>query len=217
LRTSRACHAFTDREIKLCTAIASSSANSLYNSFLYEKTESEKLQLQKLSITDYLTGLYNIRYFYHRFTEEFSRTRRYKFHLSCLMIDIDHFKEINDKYGHRIGDIVLKKFADLLKKHTRKSDVLARYGGEEFIMLLPQTPAQAAVAKAEALRVLIGKHRFSEIKGKRRLTVSIGVSSYPARTIKNKEDIITVADNALYKAKSTGRNQVVFYNGKMQN
>jgi len=102
-----------------------------------------------------------------------------------------------------------------LKKHTRKSDVLARYGGEEFIMLLPQTPAQAAVAKAEALRVLIEKHRFSEFGRKSRLTVSIGVSSYPAHNIKDKDDLITFADKALYKAKSTGRNIVVLYNSHM--
>jgi len=215
LRTSKSNHTFTEREIRLCTAIANSSANPLYNAFLHEKIENEKSHFEKLAITDYLTGLYNIRYFYHRFAEEFSRTRRYKFHLSSLMIDIDHFKDINDKYGHRIGDIVLSKFADLLKKHTRESDVLARYGGEEFIMLLPQTSAQAAVAKAEALRVLIGKHRFSEMEKINRLTVSIGVSSYPTHKIKDKDDLITFADKALYKAKSMGRNIVVLYSSRM--
>ena len=217
LRTSRLKHTFTEREIRLCTAIANASANSLYNAFLHEKTENEKSQLEKLAITDYLTGLYNIRYFYHRIDEEISRAQRYKLHLSCLMIDIDHFKKINDNYGHRAGDIVLTEFAHLLKKHTRKSDVLARYGGEEFIVLLPQTSPEAAVSKAETIRNFIEKHRFRGIKGKNGLTVSIGISSFPARTIKNKEDIITAADNALYKAKSTGRNRVVFLNGKMQN
>ena len=121
LRTSRSNHTFTEREIRLCTAIANSSSNSLYNAFLYEKTENEKLRFEKLAITDYLTGIYNIRYFYNRFSEEFSRTRRYNLHLSCLMIDIDHFKEVNDKYGHRTGDIVLSEFAHLLKKtHEKK-------------------------------------------------------------------------------------------------
>ena len=215
LRTSRSNRAFTEREIRICTAIASSSANPLYSAFLHEKIENEKSHFEKLAITDYLTGLYNVRYFYRRFVEEFSRTRRYKFHLSCLMIDIDHFKDINDKYGHRIGDIILNKFAGLLNKHTRKSDVLARYGGEEFIMLLPQTTAQAAVAKAESLRVLIEKHRFSEFERKGRLTVSIGVSSYPTHNIMDKDDLITFADKALYKAKFTGRNIVVLYNSRM--
>mgnify|MGYP001562317878 FL=1 len=215
LRTSRSNHTFTEREIRLCTAIANSSSNSLYNAFLYEKTENEKLRFEKLAITDYLTGIYNIRYFYNRFSEEFSRTRRYNLHLSCLMIDIDHFKEVNDKYGHRTGDIVLSEFAHLLKKHTRKSDVLARYGGEEFIMLLPQTPAKTAITKAEALRVLIGKHRFIGMEAKNRLAVSIGVSSYPARKIKDKDDLITLADKALYEAKAEGRNRVVLYNSRM--
>ena len=166
LRTSRSNHTFTEREIRLFTAIASSSANALFNAFLHEKIEKEKSHFKKLALTDYLTGLYNVRYFYHRLAEEFSRTQRYNLHLSCLMIDIDHFKTVNDKYGHRTGDIVLSKFAHLLKKHTRKSDVLARYGGEEFIMLLPQTPVKAAVAKAEELRGLIGKHRFSGMEAK---------------------------------------------------
>ena len=215
LRTSRSNHTFTEREIRLFTAIASSSANALFNAFLHEKIEKEKSHFEKLALTDYLTGLYNVRYFYHRLAEEFSRTQRYNLHLSCLMIDIDHFKTVNDKYGHRTGDIVLSKFAHLLKKHTRKSDVLARYGGEEFIMLLPQTPVKAAVAKAEELRGLIGKHRFSGMEAKNRLTVSIGVSSYPTHKIKDINDIITLADTALYKAKTAGRNTVVLYNSHM--
>jgi len=217
-RTSRSNHTFTEKEIRLCSAIASSSANFLFNAFLHEKTENEKAQFEKLAITDYLTGLYNIRYFYHRLAEEFSRSQRYNLHLSCLMIDIDHFKKVNDKYGHRAGDVVLNEFAHLLKKHTRKSDVLARYGGEEFIMLLLQTPAKAAMTKAEALRVLIEKHRFSGMRAKNRLAVSIGISSYhPAHKIKDKDDLITFADKALYKAKAEGRNRVALYNSPVRN
>lgn len=215
LKTSRSNHTFIEREIRLCTAIANSSANSLFNAFLHEKVENEKSQFEKLAITDYLTGLYNVRYFYNCIDGEISRAQRYKLQLSCLMIDIDHFKKINDNYGHRAGDVVLTEFAQLLKKHTRKSDVLARYGGEEFIVLLPQTSPQAAVSKAEALRNFIKKHKFRGIQGKSGLTVSIGISSYPAHAIKNKEDIITLADNALYKAKADGRNRVLLYNSRM--
>ena len=120
LRTSRSNHTFTEREIRLFTAIASSSANALFNAFLHEKIEKEKSHFEKLALTDYLTGLYNVRYFYHRLAEEFSRTQRYNLHLSCLMIDIDHFKTVNDKYGHRTGDIVLSKFAHLLKNTREK-------------------------------------------------------------------------------------------------
>lgn len=209
LRTSRAGHAFSEHEVKLCTAVANASANALHNAFLFEKMEDEKTRLEKLAITDYLTGAYNIRYFYHRIKEEFSRAQRYKLPLSCLMLDIDLFKRVNDKYGHRVGDIVLREFAQLLKKHTRKSDVLARYGGEEFIMLLPQTSESGAIAKAEAMRAFVEKYRFRELKGKRSLTVSIGVATYPGKSIKNMEDLISFADNALYRAKTAGRNLVM--------
>ena len=211
LRTSRAGYAFSEHEIKLCNAIANSSANALYNAFLFEKIEDEKTHLEKLAITDYLTGVYNIRYFYHRFKEEFSRARRYNLPLSCLMLDIDFFKRINDKFGHRAGDIILREFAQLLQKHTRKSDVLARYGGEEFIMLLPQATERGAAAKAEAMRIYVEKHGFRELKGKKGLTVSIGIATYPGKSIKNMDDIISFADNALYKAKTAGRNRVMVY------
>ncbi|HXX56804.1 MAG TPA: sensor domain-containing diguanylate cyclase [Thermodesulfovibrionales bacterium] len=211
LRTSRAGYAFTENEIRLCNAIANVSANSLYNAFLFEKLESEKLRFEKLAITDFLTGAYNIRYFYHRLQEEFSRSERYALPLSCLMIDIDHFKEINDKFGHRTGDTVLREFAQVLKKHTRKSDVLARYGGEEFIMLLTQTTETGAVSKAEAMRSYIENYKFRSLKGRKGPTVSIGVASFPNSRIKTNEQLITFSDNALYRAKTTGRNQVALY------
>lgn len=207
IRTSRKGYSFSDREIKICHAIANASANALYNAFIFEKMEDEKTRLERLAITDYLTGLYNIRYFYHRLEEEFSRAQRYNFPLSCLMIDLDHFKEINDRYGHRVGDSVLKDIARLTKTHTRKSDVLARYGGEEFIMLLPETDEKGAVAKAEALRTSIARFRFKSLKGRKAVTVSIGVVTYPDVTVSTADDLITFADNALYKAKTSGRNR----------
>ncbi len=208
IRTSRKGYSFSGREIKLCHAIANSSANALYNAFIFERIEDEKTRLERLAITDYLTGLYNIRYFYHRLEEEFSRARRYNFPLSCLMIDLDHFKDINDRYGHRAGDSVLREVARLMKTHTRKSDVLARYGGEEFIMLLPETHEKGAIAKAESLRSSIGKLRFKALKDKRAVTVSIGVATYPDVIVNDTDDLITYADNALYKAKTSGRNRV---------
>lgn len=211
LRTSRAGYAFSEHEIKLCNAVANASANALHNAFLFERMEDEKTRLEKLAITDYLTGAHNIRYFYHRINEEFSRAQRYKLPLSCLMLDIDLFKKVNDKFGHRAGDIILREFAQLLKKHTRKSDVLARYGGEEFIMLLPQTTEGGAVAKAGALRTYVEAFSFRELKGKRSLTVSIGVATYPGKGIKDMEDLISFADNALYRAKTAGRNLVMLY------
>lgn len=211
LRTSRAEQRFSDNEIKLLNAIGNASANALYNAFLFEQIEDEKTRLEKLAITDYLTGVYNIRYFYHRSIEEFSRCLRYDLPVSCLMLDIDHFKKINDTYGHKIGDKVLKEFAQVLKKGIRKSDVLARYGGEEFILLLPQTTPEGSLKEAERLKNMIGRHSFKHLKGRRKITVSIGQANYPHDDVKEHDDLITFADDALFKAKNSGRNKVVVY------
>jgi len=211
LRTSRKGQTFTGNEIKLLNAIANASANALYNAFLFEQAEDEKTRLEKLAITDYLTGIYNIRYFYHRIIEEFSRCQRYSQSIGCLMVDIDHFKKINDAYGHKTGDRVLKEFAQLLKKHSRKSDVLARYGGEEFIFLLPQTPLKGVLLEAERIRKSVKDHKFKSMKYKKGLTVSIGISVYPHIKITTHDDLITYADDALFTAKESGRDRVVVY------
>lgn len=209
LRTSRARHTFAKREIKLCIALASASANALYNAFLYERLDREKTRLEKLAITDYLTGIYNIRYFYYRLEEEFSRAERYKIPLSCIMLDIDHFKKINDNYGHRIGDIVLREFAQLVKRHTRKSDLFARYGGEEFILLLPQTSARGARIEAERLMAIVKQHQFKPLKEDSGVTVSLGIACTPDKNIKNYDDLINSADNALFRAKEKGRDRII--------
>lgn len=211
LRASRSENPFTKREIRLCTAIANASANVLYNAFLYNKIEKEKTVFEKLAVTDFLTGIYNIRYFYNRLEEEFSRAGRYNTPLSCIMVDIDYFKKINDTYGHRIGDIVLREFAQLVKGYTRKSDIFARYGGEEFIMLLPQTSSAGALHEAERIRKAVKENHFKALKGESEITVSIGIASSPDEKIKTPDDLITLADNALFTAKNKGRDQVVIY------
>ncbi len=211
LRTSRSKHTFSQNEIRLLNTIASAAANSLHNAFLFEQVEDEKSRLEKLAITDYLTGIYNVRFFYHRIIEEFSRSQRYGLPISCLMVDIDHFKRVNDIYGHRIGDEVLREFAMLLKKHTRQSDVLARYGGEEFIVLLPQTARDGALAEAERIRKCIKQHKFRSLKNKGGVTVSGGVSAFPHAKIKSHDDLISFADNALFTAKNRGRDQVAVF------
>ena len=211
LRTSRSQHAFSQNEIRLLNTIAGASANSLHNAFLFEQVEDEKSRLEKLAITDYLTGIYNVRFFYHRIIEEFSRAQRYGLPICCLMVDIDHFKRVNDIYGHRIGDDVLREFALLLKKHTRQSDVLARYGGEEFIILLPQTARDGALAEAERIRKYIKQHRFRSLKNKGGVTVSGGLSVFPNARIKSHDDLISLADKALFTAKNRGRDQVAVF------
>jgi len=208
LRTTINEHNFTEREIKLCQRIAEASALSLNNAFLFEKIQSERAELKKLAITDFLTGMYNVRYFYHRLKDEFSRSQRYDVPLSCLMFDIDHFKRINDNYGHRAGDMVLREFATVLNKFVRKSDVLARYGGEEFIILLPHTTPEGAFAEAGRLADLIRKHKFKGLKADERITISTGIATYPDDRIDSKDSLISYADDALLKAKNSGRNRI---------
>lgn len=211
LRTSKMARAFSVSEIRLLNTIAKTSANALYNAFLFEQMEDEKARLEKLAITDYLTGIYNIRYFYQRIIEEFNRSERYILPISCLMLDIDHFKSINDAYGHKIGDTVLQEFSKLLKRFIRKVDVLARYGGEEFIVLLPQTSRNGALAEAERIRTSIKKHKFKSLKNRRGITVSIGISYCPHPEVQTHDDLISFADNALYEAKNSGRDKVIIY------
>ncbi len=212
LRTSRT-HAFNRSEVRLLNTITEASANALYNAFLFEQVEDEKSRLEKLAITDYLTGIYNVRYFSHRIIEEFSRSARYGLPIGCLMFDIDFFKRINDVYGHKTGDRVLREFAQLLKKRSRKSDVLARYGGEEFILLLPQTSREGAIREAERLRESVRDHGFRSLRSKTGITVSVGVAVFPHNAVKTHDDLIAFADQALFTAKNTGRDRVTVYEG----
>ena len=124
---------------------------------------------------------------------------------SCLLIDIDHFKKINDKYGHRSGDLVLKEVSRIIHQSVREIDVLARWGGEEFIVLLPETSSEDAVEIAKRILTSVSHHIFSSFS--EQVTVSIGLSSIPSKSIDSAEKLIHVADVALYKAKANGRNR----------
>jgi diguanylate cyclase (GGDEF)-like protein len=125
------------------------------------------------------------------------------------MIDIDFFKKINDTYGHRIGDIVLREFAQLVRGLTRKSDIFARYGGEEFIVLLPQTALEGAVEKAKMIRKEVREYKFMGLDEDYSVTVSIGISCAPDKRINTPDELISFADNALFEAKHKGRDQVI--------
>jgi len=165
--------------------------------------------LHFMALHDPLTGLYNRNAFQQRLDEDFQRARRYQHDLSVFMIDIDHFKAVNDEYGHSAGDDVLQNFSDLLKKSVRKTDYAARYGGEEFIIILPETSVGEARELAEKLRIKIESHTIpinhgSEIS----ITASIGVSTYPAHCT-SAEGLLNTSDAALYAAKNAGRNCVM--------
>lgn len=172
-------------------------------------------KLRNIGLKDVLTGINNRRYFDERLPEEISRSQRYKKPLSCLFIDVDHFKQFNDNYGHASGDQVLKQVAHIIRQNLRATDVLGRYGGEEFAVLLIETDAANARDVAERIRQNIQNHHI-ELEGKSmQITVSIGVSGYqqpvdtsqPVKAIG--ASLIATADGALYKAKQAGRNRVI--------
>lgn len=164
-------------------------------------------KFEKMAITDPVTGLFNRRRFEQVLAQEFERFRRYHAPFACLMIDIDHFKAINDTYGHEIGDTVLKKVAHTIQSQIRGVDMVARYGGDEFILLLSQQKKEDAEKVAARILGSVRKQTFEEIgKKKSKITLSIGISSLPDPQIKEKEQVVQCADYALYKAKKTGRN-----------
>ena len=136
---------------------------------------------------------------------------RYDTVLSCIMIDIDNFKMVNDSYGHTKGDDVLREVAQALKRTIRKSDLVARYGGEEFAILLPHTDLERAMKGAERVRKVIENLDFTNVSKDFRVTVSAGVATFPEKGLDNSLDIIALADKALYEAKKRGKNRTFAY------
>ncbi len=171
--------------------------------------------IAELAVTDELTGLSNRRHFFDRFDEEIDRARRYGSNLSLLMLDIDHFKNVNDTYGHPAGDMVLAEVARLLNANIRTSDIIGRYGGEEFAILIPAMPVSEAAQAAEKLRVVIEVNDIALEGPPLNVTISAGVadiSSFIEDTKASPKDaLIRAADRALYRAKADGRNRVVVH------
>lgn len=165
-------------------------------------------KLEQLSVTDELTGLWNRRYLWDRLSEEITKANRFHQTVCCLMIDIDDFKIINDTHGHITGDSVLIEIGRILKSQCRTHDLLARFGGEEFIMLLHQTDLEGAVLLARRLVKSVEKHKFTtEDQKPFRVTVSIGVATYPAEDTASMNDLVKKADEGLYQAKRKGKNR----------
>jgi diguanylate cyclase (GGDEF)-like protein len=173
-----------------------------------DQLEDQLKDVVLMAITDAGTGLYNRRHFNELLEKEFSRAKRFSEPLSCLMMDIDHFKKINDTYGHPAGDSVLSEIAALLKKDVRTIEVVARYGGEEFALLLPKTKAKEAVKPAARIAKNISTHQFRGLPPDRVITVSIGIAGLPDTLLTSKEELVRCADFALYKAKRAGRNRI---------
>lgn len=164
-------------------------------------------RLTQLSIIDDLTGIHNVRYFWARCRYELLRSKRYQQHLSCLMLDLDHFKAVNDRYGHRIGDEVLKHVADAVRKATREVDTVARYGGEEFVVLLPSTDLGGALVCAENIRRRVQESHLRVDGTDILVTLSVGAAALDDG-VEGEEALVRRADSALIRAKQTGRNKV---------
>ncbi len=175
-------------------------------------TERKRLErhLKKMALEDGLTKLLNIRAITNRLGEELIRSKRYSLELSCLMIDVDHFKFINDNFGHQKGNLVLKRVAQVILNCVRRSDIVGRYGGDEFLVLLPQTDEKNAAVVAFRIKKVLSFMKFPFLQKKNfSLTVSIGVSNYPKIDAQHYKDLIAAADKAMYQAKAQGRNCVI--------
>ena len=193
---------FKDSDVLVYSASAVHIADAVERSKIIKESKQQ-------AITDSLTQLYSRRYFMNAMERELSNAERYGGTCSFLMIDVDHFKDINDDFGHQAGDKVLQQLGGLFKTYTRKGDLVARYGGEEFAVLMAGVGLKDAAALAEKLRAMSEQYLKVEEGGKptRTVTISVGVSAYP-ETGSNVEQIIDYADKALYFAKDSGRNMV---------
>jgi diguanylate cyclase (GGDEF)-like protein len=197
---NRLAHVYNDAEVRLVQSFANEVSIAIENARLFK-------EIQALATTDGLTGLYNRRHFYQLGDREYIRSHRYNRPLSLLMLDIDHFKNINDTYGHLVGDEVLKNVAQTCLVRVRGGDVVGRYGGEEFTILLSETNEASAVILAERLRETVSETSFETEKGIVKVTISIGVASIDIDCT-NLEDLFRHSDQALYAAKNAGRNCV---------
>ena len=204
---SRKKAAFDNDELRMLEVIAIQAAQAVLRAQLFEAME-------KMATTDGLTGLFNHRTFQGRFDEQLATARRYSRKLSFILTDIDHFKSVNDTYGHPMGDQVLKGVARILKEQARDTDIVARYGGEEFAIIMPETDVKGAHIIAERIRERIEKEVFQTDQGPLKVTLSLGIATFPD-VAAEKHQLIDLADQCLYFAKRHGRNQTVTV-GQMQ-
>ncbi len=179
---------------------------------LYEALQEKNRQLQEMVNRDGLTDLFNHRFFHEHLTREMDRVLRYGGVISCVIVDIDFFKKVNDTYGHQAGDLILKDVAGILQKGIRDSDLAARYGGEEFALILLQTEPQTAILISERIRSQIAARPFLSVEPALHITASFGIASFPSPGIHTERDLVEAADQALYQAKKGGRNRVVLSN-----
>jgi two-component system cell cycle response regulator len=209
LRTDHSERPLTMEDIEFADVVIRAAVATVRRAQALETTRADNRRLEALATTDPLTRVLNRRALLERLNAEVDRARRFNGVLSLLVLDVDHFKPINDTNGHLAGDSVLRQLGGLLDDAVRKVDIVARYGGEEFVMLLPETTPDGAVMFAERLRERIAAKAFDVgIERPVYLTVSIGIASFPSPHVTTTDDLFARADEALYRAKSGGRNRV---------
>jgi diguanylate cyclase (GGDEF)-like protein len=199
--------AFDQDDVQPLESVADICAAAIQNANYFEK-------MKQLAYVDGLTGIFNRRYFEMRIAEELERASRFMGRMSVIMVDIDHFKRLNDEFGHLLGDEVLRGVSNILKQQLRKVDMVCRYGGEEFAIVVPETTGANAMVVAEKLRRQIETHPFPGVP--RPVTISCGVADYPTHG-STRDEVVAAADSALYLAKQAGRNQVVAASGRKEN
>jgi diguanylate cyclase (GGDEF)-like protein len=176
-----------------------------------EERKKVQAELERIATLDPLTGLFNRRHFFELTQQELERSRRYNRPISIIMLDIDHFKQVNDRFGHLVGDRVIVEVARRIQKALRRIDLACRYGGEEFAILLPETNLRQAEMVATRLWQLVTKQPTVSGELKLKITVSVGVATYQLEGMITVDTLLDQADQAMYQAKEAGRNRVVIY------
>ena len=193
-----------------CLSLPVDSSEVARRTELLLKVKQRLDELGSKAVIDELTGAYNRRYLHEQLKLRLGEARRHRTPVSFILFDLDHFKNVNDSYGHLFGDTVLKGTTDLVRQLIRKEDLLARYGGEEFAVMLPHTDRSGAAVLAERLRESAAGCYHSNGERKERVTISLGVASFPTDEADSVEELIECADLRLYKAKYSGGNRSVF-------
>ena len=186
--------------------------NTLERARLRNDVKKAQAKMAEMSTVDELTKLHNRRYFIEALEGEFERASRYEIEMALIMVDLDHFKKINDTYGHPSGDMVLSKIGGILKKHVRRNDIACRYGGEEFAVILSNVSRENIYAAYDRFREMVSEHLFEYESNQFHITVSIGIAF--SNNAESANDLLFQADQALYQAKDTGRNKTVTYMDK---
>jgi diguanylate cyclase (GGDEF)-like protein len=194
-------NSFSESDLRLLGSLADYAAIAIENARNF-------LRVQELTVTDDVTSLYNSRHLHDMLTAEYERSRRYELTFSIIFFDLDHFKSVNDRYGHLCGSKLLKEVGDLVRHSLRTVDIPTRYGGDEFVIILPQTPKEQALHVTRRLRLALNERVFLTSEGLEvRVTASFGVSNFPDDA-ESRDDVLRLADEAMYRVKETTRDGI---------